>query len=82
MNKPGEVRQWEFLKVDVRDDLDAERTVEIMEPAGWVPVCLSKNPIVLKRKDGQQFIQQPRRNYYIEHDETVSIGDKAVSGYV
>jgi hypothetical protein len=83
MNQVGQVWEWELVKIPVQDEQDMEETVKLMCDRGeWKPVCTSQTPITLKRKDGQTIIQPPRRNYYIEHDESAALGDIAVSGWV
>jgi len=68
------IRQWEFLKIRVFDDYDAEKTAEIMKEDGWEVVTLNLNPIVLKRKDGKNTVKQPDKKN--EPDPTGRLGDQ------
>jgi len=35
------IRQWEFLKIRVFDDYDAQKTAEIMKEDGWEIITLN-----------------------------------------
>jgi len=68
------IRQWEFLKIRVFDDYDAQETARIMKEDGWKVVTLNLNPIVLKRKDGKNIIKQPDKKN--EPDPSGRLGDQ------
>lgn len=73
MNKPGQLRQWEFLKLRTFNHEDAEKSAGLMEADGWIVVCMQDrdNLLVIKRADGTSIIQ-PRTDYYREEER---IGD-------
>ena len=71
--QPGEIRQWEFLKMHVVGDEDAEASAEWMGADGWEVITLRLNPIVFKRADGKTLVAWPEPP--VEPDPEARVGD-------
>jgi len=71
--KPGEVRKWEFVKIRVWDDGDAEHSAVLMEDEGWKYICCRDGLSVMKRRDGKTKIKLP--DLPKEPDSSARLGD-------
>jgi len=59
--KPGEIRQWKFIKIDIYDDEDADKSAELMEKDEWIYITHRDCILVMKKRDGIGRVKMPDR---------------------